>query len=86
MLNRYLNPRSKRKLKAKAAVQAAILVKGAQALEVSASDEFLALERVTDPIKVESTTFKKNKPLKVKGGTASGTQTLVRGSVCLVYS
>ena len=86
MLNRYLNPRSKRKLKAKAAIEAAQLIQGIVPPEITASDMFLALERVTDPIKVESSTFKKEKPLKTLGNAASGKQTLTRGSVCLVCS
>ena len=85
MCNKYRNPRSKRKLRAQAQLEAQALVEGTTAPSLSQSDKFLReeLSNVT-PIKQETVRFKKEKPLKEGGTSASGKQALSCGPVALI--
>ena len=82
-VNRYNNPRSKRKLKKKSKVEAMLMIQGVTAPDVTHSDMFLALEKETRPDQVESVKFKKEKPLK-QGSTAGGKEKLARSSTPLI--
>lgn len=85
MLNRYRNPRSKRKLKAKAKKQVdALFLVDLSDKVMSEPDKVLQMELRAEPrIRVESTSFKKEKPLK-EGNTAGGKQKLQRSSKPLI--
>lgn len=85
MCNKYRNPRSKRRLRAQAKSEAQALVRGTTAPIVPLEDKFLReeLSNVT-PLKLESVRFKKEKPLKQGGNSASGKQALSRGSKPLI--